>query len=1504
MVNQPIGPTNQLDFNNTTTTTTITTTSDNYQQFSSDDINHNKVDFNPKSCKTTSSIVVKTNDTKKSSSVNIENLSQISPSDDNEGELDQSVNKQSKAKTQALTFSEIKSSRRQTSESTATDDILPKRETSTSRSPSPPSPKKAKSASDVVKESMKSKRVSNSVETHIDVRPRSPSKETSFHLKNSYQIIPSEKSVSPDRMSTGSSSGSHSPKYSPTRSRASPTKESSVSYKSEYKRDAEIKSKSSKSVSPERKDSFTKISSSLSAHSEASQSEIKKSSSKKDKEIKKAFSSLKENQEESHETYSSAKENGHKIERSSPTTKESTGKTVRLVTEEDFSKTEKSVKIQKPRSGSFGEQELCLTESNLPLPVSTFTERKIETNLIESSTGLSSQSVSTELTGAYTQMLELPPDGWCLKDAIDKKLFDSESGMFAIPGTDRLVSFEETIRLEIINPNSAVVVEPGKSKRKISLLRSFDKSILDSTGHYYSSKGDKKKLSMKEAIASKLIQFEDVKKVSDKSQSMATKVLRITSSDGEPDKLDIIKYSDKTQRSLLDIPESTILKAEESILETVQEQFIEIDDDIYYSPKSDTILFHKTGERMNLMEAIRSRKVNAKVFSVKDLDSGKSISMQDAIKKGIINKETGELISKKTKKTVPLKELAKEGLLFLATSPSALTNTLSSYLKSSSHEEAISKSIVSDLDNEQQVSSLRSSSPTKESPDMSTTNIVRETVQVIKSRELFIKDPKTGKEVPLDEAVKLGIIDEQTAINLKTKDAALEGFQVQKALEVTIQDPATGVALPLNLAVRRGIIDAETAKRLEKGEVIENLVKTNVTLVETPTNVQQPESLSKAASQKPSSSSPVSSRKASPTRSRSPPKTLKPLTEPSFAVVVGNAQTIQSPEKEVNIQKLSKRSISPKGAAQENLIDEETADLISSVPQSLSLEEAIVQNLVDGDKGSILNPQTGEKITINKALQLGLIDSDKKSFVYPLGRSLSLPSIIEKGVFNPKERRIIHPETGELLSLELAISCDIVDKHSKLIDPKTKKSITLEDALKKGVIDAVNCDITTASERKMSLVEAVKTNYISLPSSMTLPSVSQSESPIPQIALTYRAALQSGLVNTDTSEFIHPITKESMTISKAIEKGFILDILKYNDSTLITETPTLMSQNQTIATEVPSKPLSSQIIETSLKSSISKKIPKKDKTLDETESLKKEESNDITKKKSISGVDKESTEGESLVFSIDSRTQSQVSTKQLVKTTLETVITSKGEVTLRASSAVQSIADAMKSGELNLATGTYTVPNTGETISISEALRRNILQSQEISSSEKESGVHKYTISGAFNWLYVKESDKFKEPETGKLVSFEELVKKGYIDMDAVIYDAIEGNTKTTRQAIEEGKIDSKTGNLIDTRTKKKISITDATKLGLMAVIGAPIVAGKSVCDAVVQAFDSSKSKISKASISTNTEGSPPTPKRTTASIKSQTEVNDQEMSTTTTVTTSNLRTYTEVRKEWIVCSK
>lgn len=93
--------------------------------------------------------------------------------------------------------------------------------------------------------------------------------------------------------------------------------------------------------------------------------------------------------------------------------------------------------------------------------------------------------------------VDLPPEGWNLSEAIKQNLFDPVSGVFIIPGTDRLVSFKECIDMSIINPDSAMVVDPDKT-RTLSLKQALRKNILDTTGHYQGC-------TMREAIESKFI---------------------------------------------------------------------------------------------------------------------------------------------------------------------------------------------------------------------------------------------------------------------------------------------------------------------------------------------------------------------------------------------------------------------------------------------------------------------------------------------------------------------------------------------------------------------------------------------------------------------------------------------------------------------------------------------------------------------------------------------------------------------------------------------------------------------------------------------------------------------------------------------------------------------------------------------------------------------------------------------------------------------------------------
>lgn len=93
--------------------------------------------------------------------------------------------------------------------------------------------------------------------------------------------------------------------------------------------------------------------------------------------------------------------------------------------------------------------------------------------------------------------IDPPSKGWSLFEAIEQHLFDPVSGVFIIPGTDRLVSFKECIDMRIIDPDSAVVVDPNKP-RILTLKQALKKNILDATGHY-------QQLTMKEAIEEKFV---------------------------------------------------------------------------------------------------------------------------------------------------------------------------------------------------------------------------------------------------------------------------------------------------------------------------------------------------------------------------------------------------------------------------------------------------------------------------------------------------------------------------------------------------------------------------------------------------------------------------------------------------------------------------------------------------------------------------------------------------------------------------------------------------------------------------------------------------------------------------------------------------------------------------------------------------------------------------------------------------------------------------------------
>ena len=193
------------------------------------------------------------------------------------------------------------------------------------------------------------------------------------------------------------------------------------------------------------------------------------------------------------------------------------------------------------------------------------------------------------------KLLEIPRDGWSLKTAIELDLLDTTSGLFRVPGSDRLVSFKECIELGILNPPSMEIVNPVTGKN-ISVSRAFDKHIVDDTGHYLCISSDL--LTMQNAL----------------------------------DKGYII-YVDEIQQ-------------------TTKHS---------YDPSSGCVQTID-GTNVDLMVAVQTGLVHPEHVCVKDPSTEAEINFADAVSLGIIDDKSGEYVGKGGVK-MNVKEAAKLGLI-------------------------------------------------------------------------------------------------------------------------------------------------------------------------------------------------------------------------------------------------------------------------------------------------------------------------------------------------------------------------------------------------------------------------------------------------------------------------------------------------------------------------------------------------------------------------------------------------------------------------------------------------------------------------------------------------------------------------------------------------------------------------------------------------------------------------------------------------------------------------
>lgn len=941
-----------------------------------------------------------------------------------------------------------------------------------------------------------------------------------------------------------------------------------------------------------------------------------------------------------------------------------------------------------------------------------------------------SKFIENECAFTDKRIFELPTDGWTLSEAIDRKLFDPTTGLFIIPGTDRLVSFEECIKLQIINPNSGFVIDPNNG-RKVSLVRSLEKNILDSTGHY----SYPQKISMKEAIANGLIILEGGSSAD--SDNTYQRLLQITRVSGKPDIVELTRVGD---------PQQTEIKTTDEIS---MPDPIQVTQGVIYDPGTALVISTKTGKSANLLTAVSEGTLSSSAVVVKDPTTGKDISMTDAVNRGILDLNTREYKIDGGRK-ISLIDATKFGVICVLGAPLAAT---------AAAIEAV--------------------------------------------RRTMVEDPTTGKKVPREVAIERGIIpmDDTAGSPVVEFASGASNDENQKIVtQIMIHDEPEKTSIQKDTKIITSIDSTKSVSDVPDGESLGMKTRARVTV------------------------------------------------EPRYQVTIGKARTLsQSPEREAKpivLQKMRKRIVKVEEALQSGLIDVETADtfarkMCDEKGDPITLSEAIRDNRINADRGQIMDPQRGDVLTIKQAIERGILDSENAHILVPLAKSLSVHSLYTQGLLDPLEGKIVHPETGAHLTLNEAIVCEIVDPLSNLMFSLDGRTETLQSAIANDTIDAERSLVRTHCG-SVNLVRAIENKVFALKE----PTES---SDIPPAGMTFPVALKRGLIDTSRKEVRHPITGEHLPLEDAIKGDFIMalpypvapdsiEITKALESGLI-DRDNAVFFHPTTGTPIPI----AEAVESGL---LIIKPPAENATAAITET--------ITSYHTITTKTVELLPGYALKSAMEVQdintgniiTIDEARQRGIIKDESE----SKHEFTTK--DIKMSFDHAVEKGLVDMKSGIYTDPCTGTTMPIAKAVEKGILDtssSKSESESPRKSSGSGMTVLQAVEQIYDEETGTFKDPETNESYNLTEAIEVGLIEPDSVLYNVKTKESITTKEAVEKGLLDPDTGKIKTLRDEKNrsIGIVEATKLGLLAVVAAPVLAGKAVIDAIA----SHKSKETKSDL-------------------------------------------------------
>ena len=492
----------------------------------------------------------------------------------------------------------------------------------------------------------------------------------------------------------------------------------------------------------------------------------------------------------------------------------------------------------------------------------------------------------------------------------------------------------------------------------------------------------------------------------------------------------------------------------------------------------------------------KREKVTYSVLSIRDPSSYEKMSVAEALRRGVINQDTGRyVINPRSGESISIPAAIDRGFVEV---------------------EVVDKKLLEPV-----------TPPTDNRSDKRRPDDELDGFLVTGVYELSL-----GRHLTLAEAVKNGSVDLQSRVFINS---------------------VTGKKYPLAEAIKHGYVSVELASDNSDRE---NVILRTALCTDRRTGANL-EELLEASSRRDGKPLPVDINHSAYEQLRAGVDVhCKRIVDPSSGRTVSIDEAVHSGLLVIDplgIVSTDGRCVPLNEAAASNMVDTSLlCDMLTGL-QQMSLEQMVENGIIDTDSGLYRDPDTGLMVPIADAISAGKLDPYRVFFTDPSSRSVvSLGTAIDNGTYDPASGTFIDALSGEKFSFADAIYervvCPVVSADETtarvsalktlgkdmdvsvkgIRDPSTGQDISFSAAVMAGILDISSGKyVDPQTGAKLSLSEAVDAGLISLELAKQL------------LAAIDENSLAKSNIDLRTGEYVDPQTGQRTSIQEAIDSGHV-----------------------------------------------------------------------------------------------------------------------------------------------------------------------------------------------------------------------------------------------------------------------------------------------------------------------------------------------------------------------------